>query len=288
MRGKKLMSKKTGKKKPAHLVKGVLEITRSGIGYVIAEGRDNDVLVRPNDFNKAMHGDTVRVKVKESDGRRAEGVIEDVVERKQTEFIGDIEVNENFAFFKADSQKPMPDFYINIRNLNGAKNKDRVVVKFLDWEKGEKKPEGEVVTVLQAKDRNDMAMKEILIQNGFPLQFPKKVLDEANALKETIDKKELAKRKDYRDVLTFTIDPADAKDFDDALSIKKLGKDEYEIGIHIADVSHFVTPGTALDDEGYSRATSVYLPDRVNPMLPEKFPMSFALFALMKTNIPSQ
>src|SRR5450432_1375253 len=270
MRGKKLMSKKAGKKKPAHLVKGVLEITRSGIGYVIAEGRNHDVLVRPNDFNKAMHGDTVRVKVKESEDRRAEGVIEDVVERKQTEFIGDIEVNENFAFFKADSQKPMPDFYINIRNLNGAKNRDRVVVKFLGWEKGEKKPEGEVVTVLQAKDRNDMAMKEILIQNGFPLQFPKIVLDEAHALKDTIDKTELAKRKDCRDVLTFTIDPADAKDFDDALSIKKCGKDEYEIGIHIADVSHFITPGTALDDEGYVRATSVYLPDRVNPMLPEK------------------
>ncbi len=264
------MSKKTGKKKPASLVKGVLDITRSGIGYVIAEGRDNDVLVRPNDFNKAMHGDIVRVKVKESNGRRTEGVIEDVVERKQIEFIGDIDVNENFAFFKADSQKPMPDFYISISNLNGAKNKDRVVVRFLKWEKREKKPEGEVVTVLQAKDRNDMAMKEILIQNGFPLEFPKIVLDEANALKETIDKNELAKRKDYRDVLTFTIDPADAKDFDDALSIKKTGKDEYEIGVHIADVSHFVKPGTALDDEGYTRATSVYLPDRVNPMLPEK------------------
>src|ERR1035437_8821620 len=200
------MSKKTEKKKQAPLVKGVLEITRSGIGYVIAEGRDNDVLVRPNDFNRAMHGDTVRVKVKESNGRRAEGVIEDVVERKQIEFIGDIEVNENFAFFKADSQKPKPDFYISIRNINGAKNKDRVVVRFLNWEKGEKKPEGEVVTVLQAKDRNDMAMKEILIQNGFALEFPKIVLDEANDLNDTIDKNELAKRRDYRDVLTFTID----------------------------------------------------------------------------------
>ena len=269
------MTKKTGKKKPAHVVQGVLEITRSGIGYVIADGRDHDVLVRPNDFNKAMHGDTVRVKVKESMGKRAEGVIEEVVERKQTEFIGDIEVNENFAFFKADSQKPMPDFYISIRNLNGAKNKDRVVVKLLDWEKGEKKPEGAVVTVLQAKDRNDMAMKEILIQNGFPLQFPAKVLDEANALIGTINTKEFAKRKDCRDVLTFTIDPADAKDFDDALSIKKLDEHEYEIGIHIADVSHFVTAGTALDEEGYNRATSVYLPDRVNPMLPEKISNEF-------------
>ena len=264
------MSKKTGKKKETPVVKGVLEITRSGIGYVVAEGRDNDLLVRPNDFNRAMNGDTVTVRVKESNSRRTEGVIEDVIERKQIEFIGDIEVNENFGFFKPDSQKPMPDFYISVRNLNGAKNKDRVVVRFLEWEKGEKKPEGEVVNVLQAKDRNDMAMKEILIQNGFPLEFPKIVLDEANALDSAIGKNELAKRRDYRDVLTFTIDPADAKDFDDALSIKKTGKDEYEIGVHIADVSHFVKPGSALDVEGYSRATSVYLPDRVNPMLPEK------------------
>jgi len=264
------MSKKTGKKKQDALVKGVLDITRSGIGYIIAEGRDNDVLVKPNDFNKAMHGDTVMVKLKESNGRRIEGVVEEIVERKQTEFIGDIEVKENFAFFKPDSQKPVPDFYVSTKNLNGAKNNDRVVVKLLNWEKGEKKPEGEVITVLQAKDMNDMAMKEILIQNGFPLEFPKVVLDEAGVLKETIDEKELAKRKDYRGVLTFTIDPADAKDFDDALSIQKIGKDEYEIGVHIADVSHFVKQGSELDKEGYSRATSVYLPDRVNPMLPEK------------------
>jgi len=264
------MSKKTGKKKQDALVKGVLDITRSGIGYIIAEGRDNDVLVKRNDYNKAMHGDTVMVKLKESNGRRIEGVVEEIVERKQTEFIGDIEVKENFAFFKPDSQKPVPDFYISTKNLNGAKNNDRVVVKLLNWEKGEKKPEGEVITVLQAKDMNDMAMKEILIQNGFPLEFPKVVLDEAGVLKETIDEKELAKRKDYRGVLTFTIDPADAKDFDDALSIQKIGKDEYEIGVHIADVSHFVKQGSELDKEGYSRATSVYLPDRVNPMLPEK------------------
>jgi ribonuclease R len=264
------MSKKDKKTKHTSLVRGVLDITRSGIGYVIAEGRDNDVLVRPNDFNKAMHGDTVNVKVKESGGKRTEGVIEEVVERKQTEFIGDIEVSENFAFFKPDSQKPMPDFYISTRNLNGAKNKDRVVVKFLNWQKGEKKPEGEVITVLRAKDKNDMAMKEILIQNGFPIQFAKTVLDEAHSLTDRIDADELAKRKDYRDVLTFTIDPTDAKDFDDALSIKKINKDEYEIGVHIADVSHFVKPASEIDKEGYSRATSVYLPDRVNPMLPEK------------------
>ena len=264
------MSKKTGKNKPAPGVKGTLDITRSGMGYVIAEGRDKDVLVRPQDFNKAMHGDTVIVKIKDSAGRRIEGVIQEVLERKQTEFIGNIEVYENFAFFKPDSQKPMPDFYISIKNLNGAKNNDRVVVKFLDWEKGEKKPEGEVVSVLQAKDAGDMAMKEIIIQNGFTLEFPQPVFDELNNLDATIDANELAKRKDYRDVLTFTIDPADAKDFDDALSIKTLSDNDFEIGVHIADVSHFVKPGTALDEEGYTRATSVYLPDRVNPMLPEK------------------
>ncbi len=265
------MSKKTGKKKAPLSIKGVLDITRSGIGYVIAEGHAKDVLVRPNDFNKAMHGDTVRVKIKESNGRRRiEGIIEDVVERKQTEFIGELEVKENFAFFKADSQKPVPDFYVSRSNLNGAVDKDRVVVKFLNWEKGEKKPEGEVVTILQAKNPADMAMKEIIIQNGFPLEFPAQVLEEANSLEDVISEDELIKRRDYRSELTFTIDPADAKDFDDALSIKKTGKDEYEIGVHIADVSHFVVPGSALDEEGYSRATSVYLPDRVNPMLPEK------------------
>jgi len=265
------MGKKPGKKKQPALVKGTLEITRSGIGYVIVEGRDNDLLIRPQDFNKAMDGDTVRVRVKDTRrGKHVEGVIEEVIERKQTEFIGDIFVSESFAFFTPDSQKGLPDFYVSLKNLNGAKDKDRVVVKFLGWEKGGKKPEGEVVTVLKGTNAGDLAMKEILIQNGFPLEFSKEVLTEAGNLNGAIEERESLKRKDYRDVLTFTIDPADAKDFDDALSIKKLDDHEYEIGVHIADVSHFVTDGSALDKEAYSRATSVYLPDRVDPMLPEK------------------
>ncbi|MEO6818201.1 MAG: ribonuclease R [Ginsengibacter sp.] len=264
------MSKKTGNKKHLPPVKGVLDITRSGIGYVIVEGREKDLLVRPQDFNKAMHGDTVIVKVKDSNGRRAEGVVEEVLERKQTEFIGTIEVSENFAFFKADSDKGMPDFYVNKQHLNGAVDKDHVVVKFIDWKKGDKKPEGEVVNVLQAKDASDMAMKEIIIKNGFSLGFPKEVEAEANSLDGRVTEAELALRRDYRDVLTFTIDPADAKDFDDALSIKRLENNDFEIGVHIADVSHFVLPGSAIDETGYARATSVYLPDRVNPMLPEK------------------
>ena len=264
------MKKKSGKKKPAPLLKGKLEITRSGMGYVIVEGRDKDLLVKPQDFNRAMDGDTVRVRIKDNYNKRLEGAVEEIVTRKQTEFIGSIEVHENFAFFSPDSQKPLPDFYISIKNLNGAQNHDRVVVKLLNWVNGSKKPEGEVLSILQGKNPGDIAMKEIIIQNGFPLKFSEKVLAEAEGLDETIDAKELKKRKDFRDVLTFTIDPADAKDFDDALSIKKIDDDEFEIGVHIADVSHFVTPGSALDEEGYRRATSVYLPDRVNPMLPEK------------------
>jgi ribonuclease R len=264
------MSKKSGNKKPGPSVKGVLDITRSGIGYVIVEGREKDLLVRPQDFNKAMHGDTVRVKVKDSNGRRAEGVVEEVLERKRTEFIGTIEMSENFAFFKADSDKGMPDFYVSKQHLNGAQDKDHVVVKLIDWKNGDKKPEGEVVAVLHAKDASDMAMKEIIIKNGFSLGFPKAVEDEANNLDGSVTDAELALRRDYRDSLTFTIDPADAKDFDDALSIVRLKDNDFEIGVHIADVSHFVRPDSAIDETGYERATSVYLPDRVNPMLPEK------------------
>jgi ribonuclease R len=266
------MSKKKGKdfKNKHKLVKGKLDITRSGIGYVIVEGVEKDIFIRPHDFGKAFHGDIVRISIKESSGKRLEGKVEEVVERKQIEFIGNIEISENFAFFTADSQKPMPDFYVSLKKLNGAKDKDRVVVRLLTWGDEEKKPEGEVVNVLEAKDVNDMAMKEILIESGFPLEFGKEALDELAHISDTSDEVEIFKRKDCRDILTFTIDPVDAKDFDDAVSMRKLKNDNYEIGVHIADVSYFVKPGTALDANAYERATSVYLPDRVNPMLPEK------------------
>src|SRR5450759_3843313 len=266
------MSKREGKKKhhKHQLVNGKLDITRSGIGYVIVEGVEKDIFIRPHDFGKAFHGDTVQISIKESNGKRLEGKVEEVVERKQTEFIGNIEVSENFSFFTPDSQKPMPDFYVSIKNLNGAKDKDRVVVRLLSWDDAEKKPEGEVVNILEAKDVNDMAMKEILIESGFPLEFSKEALNETSHLTDTADDEEIFKRKDCRDILTFTIDPVDAKDFDDAISIRKLKNDNYEIGVHIADVSHFVKTGMVLDETAYERATSVYLPDRVNPMLPEK------------------
>jgi len=262
----------TKKSSQAITVKGKLDISRSGMGYVIVEGMEKDIVVRPNDFGRAFHGDTVKVQISNDSGRgrRTEGKVTDVAVRNQTTFIGNLSINKNIAFFKAASEKPMPDFYIPTEKLNGATDGERVVAKLIKWDKADKKPEGEIVTILKSEDVNDMAMKEILIEAGFPLTFENAVLDEANKLSETITREELKKRKDYRDILTFTIDPVDAKDFDDAISIRNLDNGNYEIGVHIADVSHFVKPDSILDKSAYERATSVYLPDRVNPMLPEK------------------
>jgi ribonuclease R len=262
---------KKKKKTVTQLYKGVLEITRSGMGFVIAKALDRDVLVRPSDFNTAMHGDTVLVKITQSKGgnSRVQGMVESVIERKQTDFPGHIQMGDGFAFFIAETSRPMPDVYLPLTKLNGAVNQDRVIVRITDWGKN-KKPQGEVLQVLDEADENDRVMKEILIENGFAVVFPAKVLEASEQFPETIPAGDLENRKDFRKVLTFTIDPADAKDFDDAISFRKLKDDIYEIGVHIADVSHYVKPGTELDDEAYERATSVYLPDRVNPMLPER------------------
>jgi ribonuclease R len=266
-------NKKPGKKTTQTAVlKGKLDISRSGMGFVIVEGLEQDIIVRPNDFNRAFNGDMVRVEVSKNQprGKRTEGVIVDVIERKQTEFVGSLQAGKGFAFFIPASEKPIPDFYITPDKMNGAVGGDRVVVKLLRWDKGDKKPQGEVVAVLKAEDANDMAMKETLVEAGFPLAFGDDVMEAAERLSPAITREELKKRKDCRDILTFTIDPIDAKDFDDAISIRNLDNGNYEIGVHIADVSHFVTPGSILDKSAYERATSVYLPDRVNPMLPEK------------------
>jgi len=254
------------------VLKGVLEVTRSGIGYVVIPNGSGDVLVRPGNFGTALNGDTVRTKViKDSLGsKRREGKITEVVSRKQTEFIGNIQLSTNFAFFVPDTDKPMPDLFIPLDKLKGATHKERVIVRLVQWDKGDKKPIGEVMSILSKDDENDAAMKELLAEAGFPLSFTPEVMEEAHKLPVIIDKAEIKKRKDFRETLTFTIDPVDAKDFDDAISIKKIKGSQYEIGVHIADVSHYVLPDTLLDKEAYNRATSVYLPDRVNPMLPEK------------------
>ncbi len=260
--------------KPTHArsIKGTLDVTRSGMGYVVTGEDGGDILVRPGDFNTALHGDTVIAKVvkENASSKRKEGRITEVVTRRQTEFVGVLQLSTNFAFFIPDTDRPMPDLFIPLNKLNGAKNKERVVVRLVKWEKGDKKPTGEIISVMKSGDENDAAMKSLLAENGFPLSFSKEVLDETAALPSKMDREEIRKRKDFREILTFTIDPVDAKDFDDAISIRKTKNDLYEIGVHIADVSHYVIPGTELDEEGYNRATSVYLPDRVNPMLPEK------------------
>lgn len=253
------------------MYKGKLDISRSGMGYVIVDGLEQDILVKPNDFGKAFHGDMVRVQVtKEGRGKRTEGVVVDIAERKQVDFVGDIEINRNVAFLVISGDKPIPDFFIPTEKLNGAVHGDRVLARLVKWDKSDKKPIAEVISVIKAEDEADMAMKEIIIDAGFPLSFDDDVMSAAMKLSGRITREESVKRKDCRDILTFTIDPVDAKDFDDAISIRNLDNGCYEIGVHIADVSHFVVPGSILDKAAYQRATSVYLPDRVNPMLPEK------------------
>jgi len=271
----KIMAKKTQKhkkEKSHNSYVGILDITRSGMGYVVVDGLQKDILVRPSDFNRAFHGDKVKINITSENNRtgRVQGVVIEVLERKQSEFMGTIEVSRDFAFFIPDSQKSMPDFFVPPANLNKAKDGDRVIVKMAEWRKGDKNPKGQVITVLEGVNANDLAMKELLVQHGFPLLFEDEVLEESERIPDIISKAEIEKRKDIRDILTFTIDPADAKDFDDALSFREIKKGIYEIGVHIADVSHYVEPETELDKSAYERATSVYLPDRVLPMLPER------------------
>ena len=265
---------KTGVKKSSQvqLLKGKLDISRSGMGFVIVENQEKDILIKPNDFGKAFHGDIVRVQIAKGLAvtKRAEGKIVEVVERKQSMFVGHLHVVKNVAFFEVAGDKPIPDFYIPTEKLNGAVDGDQVIARLVKWDKDDRKPQGEIESIIDAADESDVAMKEILIDAGFPLSFEQEVLKEVEQLSGKITREETTKRKDCRDFLTFTIDPVDAKDFDDAISIRNLDNGNYEIGVHIADVSHFVKPGTLLDKVAYARATSVYLPDRVNPMLPEK------------------
>ncbi|HNA90919.1 MAG TPA: RNB domain-containing ribonuclease, partial [Chitinophagaceae bacterium] len=275
--GRKNSKKKKNRNKESagHTLKGVLDITRSGMGFVILPESETDILIRPSDFNTALHGDTVRIKLKSGGGRRLQGEVIEVIHRKRTEFIGKLEVNKagkdgkSFAFFIADMDKPMPDIFIPFNNLNGAEDNDRVVVRLLNWENGDKRPLGEVVAVMDAENSNDAAMKEIILGAGFALNFSDEAMEEAARIPDIISENEIKNRKDIRSILTFTIDPVDAKDFDDALSIRKLDNGMHEIGVHIADVSHYLAQDSVLDQEAYERATSVYLPDRVNPMLPE-------------------
>ena len=255
-----------------NLLKGHLDITRSGIGYVRVEGMDMDILIRPGDFNTALHGDTVEVGVKQikAGGRRMQGVIRRVIKRRRTEFIGQLEAGKRQVFFVPEYDKPMPDLFIPNSKLNGAVPGDRVLVRLIDWEKeGGGRPVGEVLSVLTEENTQEVAMKNLLLDAGFPLSFSDEAQEVAARISDRISDEEIALRRDFRNVFTVTIDPVDARDFDDALSIQPLTGPWMEVGVHIADVSHYLEAGTSLDEEAFERATSVYLPDRVLPMLPE-------------------
>lgn len=250
---------------------GVIDISKGGMAFVSVEGVERDIVVYPENLNTALKGDTVKIEVavKKNQGtRRVEGIVKEVLVRKQSEFIGRLEVKPNYAFLIPDNDKVPVDIFITPDKLNGGKDGDKAVVKVLEWRK-QKNPLGEVLRIITNESMNEQAMQDILSENGFPLDFPDEVMEEAARISDILDAKEIAKREDFRETLTFTIDPVDAKDFDDAISIKAMENGYYEVGVHIADVSHYVLPDTELDKEALNRATSVYLPDRVLPMLPE-------------------
>jgi ribonuclease R len=263
--------KKESKRKsgPETIMKGRLDITRSGTGFVAVEGLEKDILVHPENLGNALDGDEVRVAITKEGRGRTEGVVQEVLQRRQTEFAGKVEVKKHFAFLVPDKQNMGVDILIPMEMLNGAAQGDHAVARITEWTSRSRNPTGEIISLLTNESRNEIAMQGILMDAGFPLHFPDDVLEEAARFSDAIDKAEVARRKDMRDVLTMTIDPVDAKDFDDALSLRALENGWWEIGVHIADVSFFVEKDSALDKEAFRRATSVYLPDRVLPMLPE-------------------
>lgn len=253
-------------------VMGTVDMTRSGSAYIIVQGGGEDVFISPKNVKNALHGDKVKVQAWYPKGRnRPEGEVIDVLERATDFFIGTIRFSKRYAVVIPDRQNMAVDIYVDLEDIKNAKDGDKVIVKILKWHsKIVKSPIGIVTTVLGRGGSSDMEMKSILINNGFNIEFPEEVMAEAEAIPTEISDEDIAKRRDMRQVTTFTIDPVDAKDFDDALSIARKDNGNFEIGIHIADVSHYVLPNTPLDKEAYSRSTSVYLADRVCPMLPEK------------------
>lgn len=258
-------------KQEIHIVEGIVDMTGQGNAYVISPGSKQDIYIDNKNLGTAFDSDKVRVQIFPKKGRKkTEGKIIEILHRANENFVGIIQLSQRFAFMIPDSASMPIDFFIPLQYLNEAKDGDKVVVKMIDWVAGDKNPTGAVVKVLGKAGTNEVEMGSILVENGFHLEFPKKVLDEAEAIPVEIPGEEINNRKDFRSVTTFTIDPEDAQDFDDALSIRKLENGNWEVGVHIADVSYYSRPGTLLDKEAYERATSVYLVDRCVPMFPEK------------------
>jgi ribonuclease R len=252
-------------------VEGTIEITSTGAAYVVNEDYEKDIYIAPNNTANALNRDLVRVSLfAHREGKRAEGEVVEIVKRFKTEFSGVVQLSQRFAFLIADSNKMNVDIFIPLENLNGAKDGDKAIARMKEWLPDNKHPIGEIIRVLGRPGENNAEMDAILVEYGFPLEFPEEVEKEADRIPFEIPKSEIKKRRDFRKVTTFTIDPFDAKDFDDALSLRKLENGNHEIGIHIADVSYYLTEKMQMEKEAYDRATSVYLVDRVIPMLPEK------------------
>jgi ribonuclease R/exosome complex exonuclease DIS3/RRP44 len=271
---KKLVQSKSGQfqfNDTSNIFQGQVDMTSRGDGYIVVEQLDTDIYVPSKKLNKAFHKDTVEVYVPnlKPHGRKSEGEITKIIERHKIKFVGKIEINERFAFVVVQDPKMYTDIFVDKSDINKAENGQLVVVEITKWQDNKDSPNGKVLEVLGTPGDHDTEMHAILAQYDLPEQFPKEVEDFANQLNTKITPKDIKARKDMRDVLTFTIDPATAKDFDDALSFRSLENGNYEVGIHIADVSHYLQPDTILDEEAYNRATSIYLVDRVVPMLPE-------------------
>jgi ribonuclease R len=249
---------------------GTLDITSNGNGYFITDDYENDIFIPNINLGKGLHGDVVRAYVyNRKRSNKLEADVVEVLERAKTEFVGVLQKNKNFGFVVPDNSKMYADIFIAESKMNGAEDGDKVQAKIIDWPKNSKNPFGKINIVLGKPGDHNTEMHSILLEYDLPFEFEPEIEKEAESLPLEITKEEISKRRDMRKDLTFTIDPKDAKDFDDALSFTRLTNGNYEIGIHIADVSHYLQPNTILDDEAYKRATSVYLVDRVVPMLPE-------------------
>ena len=255
----------------AKVYEGKVDMTRSGAAYLVCAELKEDVFISRRDTNRAFDGDTVKFVITSQNRKgKLEGKIVEIVKRANDFFVGTVHLSPNFAFVVPDKEGMSADLYIPLEKLNKAENGDKVIAKIVEWPEHLKNPIGMVIDILGKSGSHDVEMKSILIENGFPLEFSEDALEELQNINEHISTAEIASRRDFRGIITFTIDPEDAKDFDDALSVEYLENGNVEVGVHIADVTHYVLPNTALDKDSYDRATSVYLVDRVLPMLPEK------------------
>ena len=251
---------------------GVVDMSASGSMYVQCEGLESDVFVHQRNTNNALNGDRVEVIVTHTSRNGAkEGEIAKVLERSPRCYAGRVEIaSRTIAVVIPDSRKMPTDIAISLKKYPHLKQDDKVAVRVIDWRDGDRLPQGELVDVLGAAGDNDAEMHAILLEYNLPYRFEEQVEKAANAIDGRITERDIAERRDMRDVTTLTIDPADAKDFDDALSVRKIGEGKYEVGVHIADVTHYVRPDSTIDDEAIERGTSVYLVDRTIPMLPER------------------